>query len=134
MTPAETSIQISSEMMLTAACGHETLLLRCDWQGKRASVAIDENDNGTVVSISGNIDLIRGLCKALDRKPVEEPDEQRSIGFGQGEEGSATLIESAAGYELKLAVIGERERTACFSRSDGELLREAIRGTFSIWD
>ena len=132
---AETTIELAVETRLSAHCGRETLLVRCDAQRRQwGSVAIDENDSGTVVSVCGDVEILTGLCRGLSRAAVKDANEQRLTNFAQEPEGSATLIEGVDRYELKLVVQGERKRSLSFSIADGKLLCKAIRGTFSLWD
>jgi hypothetical protein len=124
-------MEITTANLLTATSGRETLLVRFD--GTKAHLSIDENDNGTVVSVSGSRDLLDSLCKGLGMSDFEE-GERRSRTLLRDAEAAANLAADTEGYELALTVIGERQRTFRCSLEDGATLRKAIRGTFGFWD
>jgi hypothetical protein len=134
MAANEAGFQISVETLLSATCDRQTLLVRCDRLRKQASLAIDEGDNGTIVSLTGPDEILDALCKALHRPAIIEPDELRVTNIFRGPEGAATLSESSSDYVLRLDVISERERSLRFSHADGKLLCKAIRGSFGFWD
>jgi hypothetical protein len=117
---------------LEASCGRETLSIR--FSDGRATLAIDENDNGVIVSANGDQDLLIGLCAALTRGPVEDVNESWTSTLPSEAEAVAELTANSSGYTLTIAAISERPRRVSFSYEDGQLLRKAVRGTFGLWD
>lgn len=124
-------VDITTANLLTATSGRETLIVRFD--GTKAHLSIDENDNGTVVSVTGSRSLLDSLCKGLQMSDFDE-GERRSRTLLREGDAAADLAATEDGYELTLSVAGERDRLFGCSLEDGATLRKAIRGTFGFWD
>jgi hypothetical protein len=125
-------MQVTSENLLTATRGHDTLLIRYDGTTEVVRLAIDENDNGNVVQVAGNRESLNKLCTALAQK-APAAGETRIVTLIEEETARAELCADYEGYEIRLHQIGERPRTFRCLLDDGATLGKAIRGTFGFW-
>jgi hypothetical protein len=133
MTSVKTpSFVVTTETLLTAHSGRETLLLRYDGQSA-GSVAIDENDNGVIPTVRCAPDALARLATALKRS-LPASGEAHTVEIAEADRGCVTLHSSADGFRLIVAAFGERPRTFFVDAASASLLGTAIRGSFGFWD